>query len=113
MTNAFMMASSRVVSRMQKGVGDEASRRRVSAGDEEHEEQEAEMRELRGGEVRNGVSAWACYLVDGKTGVGSARYNVVGQTMWWTPTKGFPRAAARVRAALLHTLRHPEMPRSN
>ena len=34
---------------MQKRVWDEASRRRVSAGDEEHEEQEAEMRELRGG----------------------------------------------------------------
>ena len=54
LTNAFMMASSRVVSRMQKGVGDEASRRRVSAGDEEHEEQEAEMRELRGGGSEEG-----------------------------------------------------------
>ena len=39
---------------MQKRVGDEASRRRMSAGDDEDEEREAEMSELRGGGSEEG-----------------------------------------------------------
>ena len=54
LSNALLMASSRVVARMQKHVGDEASRRRMSAGDDEDEEWEAEMSKLRGGGSEEG-----------------------------------------------------------
>lgn len=33
-----------------------------------------------------------------------------GLTIWWTPTSGFPVAAARVLAAFIPTLKHPGIP---